>query len=281
MREVIGLLVGSSYKSGSILKRLECPHPEGIPRTDFVIEEIKGKSRVLNLKANVEIPTRTDQVEKICREVCLKVGACPNLISTQRYLSDEGCPLNCQNLKSKSANVLLNNEQDETGGAENMISANQNILSHERFRGGHTHGMKERRGSNKGKRKRRTNPDHLLIAEHNQLRRQRSRDKDSSERSGEASGESGCQSSAEEYEDSLTSAAVSRNASRSNSPNCTIGGSSNQLFPKSQSYPFSVTHSNLKHRKSGKKKRKEWERYSRYIDIKDELIFVHLFYAKC
>ena len=76
-----------------------------VPRKDFVIEEVKGKSRVLNLKANIEIPTRTYQVEKMCKDVCQKVGACPNLVSMQQYLTDDGCPADCQN-RPKS-NFLL------------------------------------------------------------------------------------------------------------------------------------------------------------------------------
>ena len=93
MREVMMFLIGSSYKSQSVLRRLGI---KGAPRPDFVVEELKGKSRVLHLKANIEIPTRTDQVEAFCREVCSKVNACPYLISTKRY-SEMTCPMDCQN----------------------------------------------------------------------------------------------------------------------------------------------------------------------------------------
>ncbi len=58
---VLNLLIGSSFKSGSVLKRLELKEDSN-PRQFFVVEEFKGKSRVVNLKANVEIPTRQDQV---------------------------------------------------------------------------------------------------------------------------------------------------------------------------------------------------------------------------
>ena len=42
---------------------------------------MKGKSRVVNLKANIEIPTKAEHVEKYLREMCQKLSACPNLVS--------------------------------------------------------------------------------------------------------------------------------------------------------------------------------------------------------
>ena len=93
IREVLNLIIGSSFKSGSVLKRLEVKK-NSVP-SDFVIEELKGKSRVVNLKANIEIPTKTDQVEKYLREMCQNLSACPNLVSTQIF--DEVCPADCHN----------------------------------------------------------------------------------------------------------------------------------------------------------------------------------------
>jgi len=94
MREVLNLIIGSSFKSGSVLKRLEAKSDQ--PATsDFVIEELKGKSRVLNLKGRIEIPTKVHQVDKYLRETCQKLSACPNLVSTVVY---EGiCPADCHN----------------------------------------------------------------------------------------------------------------------------------------------------------------------------------------
>lgn len=91
MREVLNLIIGSSFKSGSVLKRLETKRET--PPAYFVTEELKGKSRVLNLKANVEIPTKASQVQKYLREMCQKVSACPNLVATRVY--DDICPANC------------------------------------------------------------------------------------------------------------------------------------------------------------------------------------------
>lgn len=98
MRTVLNHLVGSSYKSGSILRRLELKE-DATPGDNFAVEEVKGKSRVVNLKAKVEIPTRQDQVDPYLRGVCQKVGACPFLVSTTLY--EDGCPEDCQN-KPKS-----------------------------------------------------------------------------------------------------------------------------------------------------------------------------------
>merc|ERR1719312_2351398 len=89
-------LVGSSFKSQSVLKRLEVKEPER-PREDYVIEELKGKSRVLHLKAKVEIPTKARDVDKFLKDVCAKVCACPNLVSTERYSDLDSCPIDCQN----------------------------------------------------------------------------------------------------------------------------------------------------------------------------------------
>jgi hypothetical protein len=91
LRKVLNLIIGSSFKSGSVLRRLESKR-DNVP-ANFVREELKGKSRVLNLKANIEIPTKVDQVEKYLREMCQKLSACPNLVSTSLY--DDICPSNC------------------------------------------------------------------------------------------------------------------------------------------------------------------------------------------
>ena len=103
MREVLNLIIGSSFKSGSVLKRLEAKTDQ--PATsDFVIEELKGKSRVLNLKGRIEIPTKVHQVDKYLRETCQKLSACPNLVSTVVY---EGiCPVDCHNRPKADFKVL-------------------------------------------------------------------------------------------------------------------------------------------------------------------------------
>ena len=95
IREVLNLIIGSSFKSGSVLKRLE--NKTGIAPVNYVVEELKGKSRVLNLKAMIDIPTKADQVEKYLREMCQKLSACPHLVSTSLY--DETCPANCNTRK--------------------------------------------------------------------------------------------------------------------------------------------------------------------------------------
>ncbi len=102
MKKVLELIIGSSYKSASVLKRLECQ--EENLRRDFVLECLKGKSRVHNLKAKIEIPTRSSQVREFCREVCQKLGACPNLISSSLYSRE--CPARCQSRSTRSSDQL-------------------------------------------------------------------------------------------------------------------------------------------------------------------------------
>merc|ERR1719233_1748792 len=69
MREVLSRLIGSSFKSGAVLKKLEVGEDRG-RRPDYWLETMKGKSRVLLLQADVEIPSKTSQVAGFCREVC-------------------------------------------------------------------------------------------------------------------------------------------------------------------------------------------------------------------
>lgn len=90
LSEVLSRIIGSSHKSGSVLKRLECQTE--MPRIGFEKFTIKGKSRVHLLKADIEIPTKANLVEEFCRSVCQKLGACKNLLSLTR--SDD-CPDNC------------------------------------------------------------------------------------------------------------------------------------------------------------------------------------------
>ena len=104
MREVLNLIIGSSFKSGSVLKRLEAKNSQPAS-ADFVIEELKGKSRVLNLKGLIEIPTKVHQVDKYLRETCQKLSACPNLVSTVIY--EDVCPVDCHNRPKADFKVII------------------------------------------------------------------------------------------------------------------------------------------------------------------------------
>jgi len=92
MREVLSRLIGSSFKSGAVLKKLEVGEDRG-RRPDYWLENMKGKSRVLLLQADVEIPSKTSQVAGFCREVCQKLSCCPYLFGPQ--LVGEDCPSAC------------------------------------------------------------------------------------------------------------------------------------------------------------------------------------------
>lgn len=98
MREVLSRLIGSSFKSGAVLKKLEFGEDRR-RRPDFWLENMKGKSRVLMLQADVEIPSKTCQVTAFCREVCQKLSCCPYLFGPQ--LVGEECPSAC-NSRPKS-----------------------------------------------------------------------------------------------------------------------------------------------------------------------------------
>ena len=63
-------LIGASYKSASVLRRLECKNAAGAkakqPRSGFSIESLKGKSRVWHdLKGDVEVGKRQHGGRKV------------------------------------------------------------------------------------------------------------------------------------------------------------------------------------------------------------------------
>ena len=91
MREVLSRLIGSSFKSGAVLRKLELG--ENKPRPHYWLETMKGKSRVLLLQAEVELPSLASQVAAFCREVCQKLSCCPYLFGPQ--LVGEECPSAC------------------------------------------------------------------------------------------------------------------------------------------------------------------------------------------
>ena len=92
---MLARLIGASYKSASVLRRLEC---KAECRSGFTAESLKGKSRVWHdLKGDVEVPARSDLVASYCREICQKLGACPYLVCPTLYPATEGgnCPASC------------------------------------------------------------------------------------------------------------------------------------------------------------------------------------------
>jgi len=97
MKEVLSRLIGSSFKSGAVLKKLEIGTRR--PRPKYWVETMKGKSRVLLLQSDVEIPSLASQVAPFCREVCQKLSCCPYLFGPQ--LVGEECPSAC-NSRPKS-----------------------------------------------------------------------------------------------------------------------------------------------------------------------------------
>jgi len=96
LREVLSRLIRSSFKSGAVLRKLEVGER---PRPGYWVEVMKGKSRVLHLQAEVEIPSLASQVAPFCREVCQKLSCCPYLFGPQ--LVGEECPSAC-NSRPKS-----------------------------------------------------------------------------------------------------------------------------------------------------------------------------------
>ena len=98
MREVLSRLIAASFKSGAVLKKLEIGEDRK-RRPDYWLETMKGKSRVLYLQADIEIPSKASQVSGFCREVCQKLSCCPYLFGPQ--LVGAECPSAC-NSRPKS-----------------------------------------------------------------------------------------------------------------------------------------------------------------------------------
>ena len=127
MREVISRLIASSFKSGSILKKLEVGD---IRRPDFWSERMKGKSRVLLLQGEVEVPSKAEQVSGFCREICQKLECCPYLFGPVHVGGE--CPSACQSRpkhefqldrsrgskRRKGKRKLKRAEETETNGAD-------------------------------------------------------------------------------------------------------------------------------------------------------------------
>ena len=108
MREVLSRLIGSSFKSGAVLRKLEVA---GRPRPGFWVETMKGKSRVLMLQADVEIPSKSSQVVPFCREVCQKLSCCPYLFGPQ--LVGEECPSACNSRPKSDFHVAATDNGDQ------------------------------------------------------------------------------------------------------------------------------------------------------------------------
>lgn len=108
MREVLSRLIGSSFKSGAVLRKLEV---SGRPRPGFWVETMKGKSRVLMLQADVEIPSMGSQVVPFCREVCQKLSCCPYLFGPQ--LVGEECPSACNSRPKSDFHIATTESGDQ------------------------------------------------------------------------------------------------------------------------------------------------------------------------
>merc|ERR1719350_2519904 len=124
--ESLPRLIGSSFKSGAVLRKLEVGER---PRPGYWVEVMKGKSRVLHLQAEVEIPSLASQVAPFCREVCQKLSCCPYLFGPQ-LVGDE-CPSACNSRPKSDFHISSVDNSDQ----------------------------RNRRGTKRGRRKGKTNTD--------------------------------------------------------------------------------------------------------------------------
>ncbi|KAI8438962.1 hypothetical protein MSG28_011275 [Choristoneura fumiferana] len=91
LKEVLNKMISASYKPAKLLKDWET---EGPPEEGMRLEMLRAKLKSSTYHAYVPIATTTVQVASFCRDVCVKMQACPCLFGPVEYFNV--CPQNCQ-----------------------------------------------------------------------------------------------------------------------------------------------------------------------------------------
>ncbi|KAK3608079.1 hypothetical protein CHS0354_004735 [Potamilus streckersoni] len=110
LQEVLSMLVSVAYKSCRVLKELQL---EGSPNPRMLQTTLKAKYRGKSYCATVEMCHTADQVEEFCRQVCIKLDACPYLFSPH-FIEGE-CPENCQQLTKTKYNYYYGKKIKKVG----------------------------------------------------------------------------------------------------------------------------------------------------------------------
>ncbi|KAK6175906.1 hypothetical protein SNE40_014282 [Patella caerulea] len=93
MKEVLSMLISVAYKSCRVLRELQM---EGPANPTMHQQVLKAKYKTKSYRAVVEICKMNSQLEDFCRQACIKLECCPNLISP--HFIDDQCPENCSQL---------------------------------------------------------------------------------------------------------------------------------------------------------------------------------------
>ncbi|XP_034837388.1 scm-like with four MBT domains protein 1 [Maniola hyperantus] len=97
LKEVMNKIISASYKPAKLLKDWET---EGPPEEGMQLEMLRAKLKTSTYHAYVPIATTSEQVSSFCRDVCVKLQACPSLFGPVEY--PEQCPNNCQQVEKST-----------------------------------------------------------------------------------------------------------------------------------------------------------------------------------
>ncbi|VVD05767.1 unnamed protein product [Leptidea sinapis] len=97
LKEVLNKIISASYKPAKLLKDWET---EGPPEEGMRLEMLRAKLKTSTYHAYVPIVTSSSQLSAFCRDVCVKLQACPSLFGPTEY--PEQCPHNCQQVEKST-----------------------------------------------------------------------------------------------------------------------------------------------------------------------------------
>ncbi|KAJ8735885.1 hypothetical protein PYW07_007505 [Mythimna separata] len=92
LKEVLNKIISASYKPAKLLKDWET---EGPPEEGMRLEMLRAKLKSSTYHAYVPIARSASQVAPFCRDVCVKLQACPCLFGPDEIVS---CPNDCQHV---------------------------------------------------------------------------------------------------------------------------------------------------------------------------------------
>ncbi|KAL0850775.1 hypothetical protein ABMA28_006706 [Loxostege sticticalis] len=93
LKEVLNKIISASYKPAKLLKDWET---EGPAEEGMRLEMLRAKLKSSTYHAYVPIATTAEQVTSFCRDVCVKMQACPCLFGPVEFAGQ--CPQNCQHV---------------------------------------------------------------------------------------------------------------------------------------------------------------------------------------
>ncbi|XP_071081791.1 scm-like with four MBT domains protein 1 [Haliotis cracherodii] len=110
MKEVLSMLINVAYKSCRVLREIQM---EGSPNPNMHQQVLKAKYKGKSYRATVEICKSTSQLEEFCRQICIKLECCPNLISPHLFTTE--CPEICSQLTKTKYTYYYGKKKKKVG----------------------------------------------------------------------------------------------------------------------------------------------------------------------